>query len=246
MSDSSLDGEAPWWSRAPIRLLVLLGLLGVVAAFGAHTWLSGGPGRASPSASVSESAGCYATSAHPLARWPAAEVEHAVDAAGLRWLVGAGRLDIGGPEDPMVAWSDQYPSDASPHDPFLVPALAGYEIRWWSPEGLHEEADLFVFATAGQAERYVRQATSTRCRHHGTISHPIAQPAGAASLVWDNPLGYLQADLFFARGNRAYRVGVVPPGSAGEAPDEADASGLLKTLQENACGLTGAGCRAGA
>lgn len=245
MSDRSLDGEAPWWSRAPIRLAVLLGLLAVVSAFGAHRWLGGGPGRASASASGSTSAGCYATSAHPLARWPAAEVDNAVAAVGLRWLVGAGRLELEGAEDPMAAWSDQYPSDASPHDPFLVPALAGYEILWWSPEGDHEEADLFVFSTAGQAARYVRHATSPRCRHAGVIAHPIAEPVGAVSLVWDNPLGYLQADLFFARGNRAYRVGVVPPGSAGEAPDEIDASRLLKTLRENACQLSGAGCRAG-
>jgi hypothetical protein len=238
MAEERLDGETPWWSRAPIRLALLLALLAVAAAFGAHRWLKA-------SASVSASASCYATSAHPLARWPAAEVDHAVAAAGLRWLVGPGRLDIEGPQDPMVAWSDQYPSDASPHDPFLVPAFAGYEIRWWSPEGVHEEADLFVFANAGQAARYVRQATSTRCRHSGAISHPIAEPAGAVSLVWDNPLGYLQADLFFARGNRAYRVGVVPPDSADEAPGAVDASQLLETPKENACQLSGAGCRAG-
>jgi hypothetical protein len=146
----------------------------------------------------------------------------------------------------MAAWSDQYPSDASTRDPFLVPALAGYEIRWWSPEGDHEQADLFVFVGAAQAARYVRRATSLRCRRVGTVSHPVTEPAGAVSLVWDNPLGFLQADLYFARGDRAYRVGVVPPGSAGEAPDEVDASRLLKTLQENACQLTGAGCRAGA
>ena len=245
MAEERPDRATPWWSRAAIRLALLLGVLAVVAAFGAHKWLKGGPGRASASASASTSASCYAISAHPLARWPAGKVDHAVAAAGLRWLVGAGRLDIEGPQDPMAAWSDQYPSDVSPHDPFLIPALAGYEIRWWSPEGLHGAADLFVFASAGQAARYVRQATSPRCRHSGVISHPVAEPAGAVSLVWDNPLGYLQADLFFARGNRAYRVGVVPPGSAGEPPDEVDASRLLKTPQENACQLSGAACRAG-
>jgi hypothetical protein len=167
-----------------------------------------------------------------------------VAAAGLRPLAGAGRLDIEGAQDPMSAWSDQYPSNASPHDPFLVPALAGYEIRWWSPEGVHEGADLFVFPTAGDATHYVRQATAIRCRHVGAISHPIREPAGALSLIWDNPLGFLQGDIFFSRGRRAYRVSVVPPGSAGQAPGEVDATRLLETPEQIACALSDARCRA--
>jgi hypothetical protein len=240
MSSQRLDGEPPWWGSAPARLVVLLALLAVVAAYGAHRLLGGDPGRASAA-----SATCFSTSAHPLARWSAAKVEHTVAGAGLRWLVGAGRLDMEGLQDPMSAWSDQYPSDASPHDPFLVPALAGYEIRWWSPQGVHESADLFVFATDRQAARYVREATSPRCRHSGAISDPLAEPPGAVSLVWDNPLGFLQADLFFARGNRAYRVSLVDPGPTGQVPGEADASRLLGTPQENACQLSDAGCRLG-
>lgn len=90
----------------------------------------------------------------------------------------------------MAAWSDQAPSFASPRDPYLVPALAGYEIRWWSPQSVHEAADMFVFGTASDAARYVRLATALRCRHFAANSYPIDAPAGARSLIWDDPLGY--------------------------------------------------------
>jgi hypothetical protein len=224
-----------------MRLGVLLAVLAVLAGFGAHGWLNGDAGRAATHAAAT----CFATSAHPPARWSAAEVERLVAAAGLRPLAGAGRLDIEGPQDPMAAWSDQYPSNASPHDPFLVPALAGYEVRWWSPVGVHEGADLFVFATAGDAARYLRRASSARCHHAGATSHPIAAPPGAVSLVWDNPLGYLQGDVFFSRGRRVYRVSVVPPGRAGQAPRDVDATRLLETPEQIACALSDARCRAG-
>jgi hypothetical protein len=191
------------------------------------------------------SATCFPSVAHPPTRWRMAEVERVVDASGLRSLAGGGSPDMSGPQDPMAAWSDQYPSGASPHDPFLVPALAGYEIRWWSREKVHEAADLFVFPSAGEASRYVHRATSTRCRHSGAISYPITEPAGAASMVWDNPLGYLQADVYFARGNRVYRVVVVPPGPTDQLPSEIDGRRLLRTPEQTACRLSDAGCRAG-
>jgi hypothetical protein len=95
----------------------------------------------------------------------------------------------------MAAWSDQLPSATAPHDPYLVPALAGYEIRWWSPGGGHEAADLFVFRTAAEAANYVRLATALRCRRLGASAYPLVVPAGARSVVWDNPLGYLQVDV---------------------------------------------------
>jgi hypothetical protein len=206
-------------------------------AAGADSLLTGEAGRAA--------AICFPSPAHPPARWSPAEVEHLVAGVGIRPLAGAGRLDIEGPQDPMSAWSDQYPSDASPRDPFLVPALAGYEVRWWSPVGVHEGADLFVFATAADAARYVRRATSTRCRHAGAISHPVSAPTGAVSLVWDNPLGDLQGDVFFARGRRVYRVSSVPPGPADQRPRDVDVARLLETPEQIACELTDAACRAG-
>src|SRR6185312_11811708 len=108
------EEEPTWWVSGPTRLIVLLALLAVVAALGAHRFLGGTTSRAA--------AGCYPTSAHPPARWSSAAVERVVAAAGLRSLIAGGSLDIEGPQDPMSAWSDQYPSDAAPHDAFLVPA----------------------------------------------------------------------------------------------------------------------------
>jgi hypothetical protein len=229
--------DAPWWGHGPTRLIVLLAVLAGVAALGAHKWLNAKTSRAA--------AACYPAAAHPPARWSAAKVDRAVSAAGLRSLVGDGSPDIEGSQDPMAAWSDQYPSDASPHDPFLVPALAGYEIRWWSRENIHEGADLFVFPSARDAARYVRQATLPRCRPGGGIFHPIAEPRGAASVIWDNPLGYLQADVLFSRGNRAYRISVVPNGPANRLPSSVNASRLLEAPQQIACQLSAAMCHAG-
>jgi hypothetical protein len=193
-------------------------VLAIVAAFGAQRLFGAGTVRAAAS--------CYPTG-RPLPRWSLAETRHAVALTGLGYLVGAGRVDVEGPQDPMAAWSDQVPSSASPHDPFVLPALAGYEIRWWSPQGGHDVADLFVFRTARDAARYVRLATASRCGGRGAVSYRITAPAGARSLVWDNPLGYRQADVFFSRGDRAYRVGEVPPRS----PSDSDGRRLLAMPQ---------------
>jgi hypothetical protein len=226
--DPTEQWSAPWWARAPTRLILLLIVLAVVAAFGAHKVFTAGTGRTA--------AACYPTG-RPLPRWSLAKTQQMVAATRVRYLVGAGRVDVEGPQDPMAAWSDQVPSSASSRDPFLVPALAGYEIRWWSPEGVHEAADLFVFRTAGDAARYVRLTTTPRCRAAGTISYPIAAPAGARSLIWDNPLGYLQADVFFSRGSRAYRVSEVPYVPRYEAPGAADGRRVLQTPQQIAAYL---------
>ena len=129
------------------------------------------------------------------------------------------------------------------HKPSVTgPAAAGYEIRWWSPQNVHEVADLFVFPTARDAARYVRQAASLRCRDPGAVSRPLAEPLGAKSLIWNNPLGYLQADVFFSRGNRAYRVSQVPPGPIHQVPAHSDVWRLLETPQQVACQLADARC----
>ncbi len=209
-------------------------MLAIVSAYGAHKILKATKARAT--------AACYPTG-QPLPRWGLAETERTVAVTRLRSLLGDGSKDVEGPQDPIAAWSDQVPSFASPRDAYLVPALAGYEIRWWSPEGVHEVADLFVFPTAGDASRYVRLATLPRCRHFGAVSYPVTVPAAARSLVWDNPLGYLQADVFFSRGNRAYRVSEVPPGPRDQPPSHIDGRRLLRTPEEIACQLGDARCR---
>ncbi len=83
---------------------------------------------------------------------------------------------------------------------------------------------------------------SPGCRRFGAISYPVAEPPGATSLIWDNPEGFLQADIFFSRGNRAYRITVVPPGPANQVPSRVDGGRLLATPQQIACQLRDAGC----
>ena len=169
----------------------------------------------------------------------AAGVAKAVAATGVKQLAAGGTSDMQGLQQPMAAWTDGYPTTDPTGVPSTTVESAGYEIRWWSPKQDNQVADLFVFANANDAGLWVREAASTRCRRHAA-SYPLSQPAGARALVWKNPLGVQQADIFFSRGNRAYRMVEVPPGV--EASASADVYLLLQRAQQLACRLNDAGC----
>ena len=122
-----------------------------------------------------------------------------------------------------VAWSDEEPAP-----PATLPAArrpAGYEMRWWAPNGDDVVADVLVFASDAQARRYLLLASSAHCREqasHGLAAHPPL----ARNLSWLNPDGALQADVFFARGSRVYRVADAP---AGGSPQAVRARGGLRS-----------------
>jgi hypothetical protein len=163
-------------------------------------------------------------------------VTTAVAVSGLRRLVGAHR-DRQGVVGGDVARSDGLP-DTKPA-PGVVDA--GYELRWRTRQGGHEAADLFVFATARDAAAYVRAASSSSCRTNAGNGW-LRAISGAVGLIWTNPDNTLQADVFFSRGNRAYRLSDLPPGRQGQGLSDVNPIKQIATPQALACRLADARC----
>ena len=120
----------------------------------------------------------------------------------------------------------------------------GYEMRWWIPNGDDLVADGFVFASANEAQGFLRQATKTNCRPRGSI-HDAAFPSGGRNLGWVNPDHFAQQDLYIRRDRRVYRVTVVKAGVSDSiaADAETEAFALVDRL---ACFLPGTACRGAA
>jgi hypothetical protein len=119
---------------------------------------------------------------------------------------------------PQLAWTDEEPS-MRPLADYEGTVPAGYEIRWWAPTRHNVVADLMLFEDARGAREFVDRAASTRCREKATAA-PASFPAGGRNLEWRNPYGFMQQDLFLARGARVYRLSVVPPGDTGMPMEE--------------------------
>ncbi len=215
-----------WWASERVRLPVLLGCLGVLVVY----VLTARTGVLRASA-VAE---CPSESA------PHVIAATAADLSGLRASVARvmpqriGRLYEDGTIEASNAWSDNSPSPP----PLLstAPRPAGYEMRWWAPNGDDIVADVFVFAGPRKAQEFLAHAASARCRPYGRQT-PAPWPAQAHNLRWVNPDGFAQEDVLFARGPRVYRVADVPAGQ-GRA-ELRTASWRVDTL---ACLLPDAGC----
>lgn len=231
------DAAAPWWARAPARLAFLLVVLAGVATYGVPRIIANASAGTSPPGTPRALCSLAVPS---LAKASIPDIERTADYyAGLYALLGRGRLDVWGLQEPSAAWADNPPRYAGlPHVRLFD---AGLEMRWWSPAGDHLGASLFVFRDSRSAEEYVSEAASTRCRM-AAVSAAISQPPGARALAWDNPEGYLQADVYFARGSVVYRLAAVGPGPQGERPTRADVPPLLGVADGLACALTYAGC----
>jgi hypothetical protein len=128
----------------------------------------------------------------------------------LRGVVGnGGRLYEQGLIEPGYMWSDGEPGTSKELPPGSHPG--GYELRWWLPDGDDVVVDGMVFAGADRARGFYEQAASTDCRPQATVLD-APSPPGGSNLVWRNPDGYAQEDLFLLRGRRVYRVAVVLAG----------------------------------
>jgi hypothetical protein len=153
-----------------------------------------------------------------------------------------GRLYEEGTVRASVAWSDEEP--APPATSPLARRPAGYEMRWWAPNGDDVVADVLVFASESQAKRYLALASSARCHDQAARGLPLHPPL-ARNLAWLNPDGALQADVFFARGARVYRIADAP---AGSSPQQVRSGGGLDhafaTIDVLACLLPSAHCSA--
>ncbi len=70
----------------------------------------------------------------------------------------------------------------------------------------------------------------------------VPSPPLARSLSWLNPDGAAQADVYFARGSRVYRLADAPAGQERGKLDRAALSRAFATIDVLACLLPGAHC----
>jgi hypothetical protein len=220
-----------WWGRPPIRLALLLVALAIVSACALPRLI----GRASAGAPAPCPPRVASTTRSTLS-----DLELAANGDGLYSLVGDGTLDTYGLQEPAAAWLDN-PPDKSARMASRAHVDAGFELRWWSRTGDHLGASMFVFGSAESAMRFVSEAASTRCRS-GAVSTTITWPAGARAIVWDNPLGYLQTDVYFVRGRAVYRVADVASRSVNRRPSSANVEQLVAAPDRVACELRYSGC----
>lgn len=148
-----------------------------------------------------------------------------------------GRLYEEGAVTGQTAWSDD-----QPQPPTVSPGErrpAGYEMRWWAPDGNDVVADVYEFADADAARRFLELAGSGQCRQKAR-EQPSERPPRARNVSWVNPDGVTEVDLYMARGARVYRVADAPAVSATSGPQ---LSRALYTIDLLACLLPEAGCQ---
>jgi hypothetical protein len=135
-------------------------------------------------------------------------------------------------------------SDAEPAPPPLSSTASrpgGYEMRWWAPNRDDVAADVFVFSSSAEAQRFLQRAVDARCRSSGQ-EMTAPKPFQAHNLAWINPDGFAQADVFFARGRRVYRVSDVPVGTKPRTLTLAQLQRTLYTVDALSCLLSEAHC----
>jgi hypothetical protein len=222
----------PWWGRPRARLAVPFILLALVAGYAIATEAGSSSHGAGPTCKP----GMLPT---PVNVSPS-ELAKLVTTSHIGSLVGAGRPDVQGAQDAAAAvWADNPPAVRhAGGSSGSVPA--GYEMRWWSRNGDHQVADVFAFPSSADAARFVERAAEGPCRR-AVSQRTEARLPGEHVLLWRNPLGFLQADVYFSRGKSAYRVTDVP-GQDTSQRSGVDRRRMVAIAQSLACRLVDAGC----
>ncbi len=153
----------------------------------------------------------------------------------------AARLYEEGTVRALSAFSDEEPS--GPLVSASAKRPAGYEMRWWAPNGDDLVADEYSFASASMAQRFVRLAASARCRTGGG-AHSAPIPPQGHNLSWVNPDGVRQADVYVLRGERVFRLADAPAGQQRGLIRAGSIERALVTVDTLACLLPGAACEA--
>jgi len=143
---------------------------------------------------------------------------------------------------PEVVWTDNSPQSigASEADG-LWPA--SYEMRSWvtdpllAPERDDIAADVFLFADSAHARRFFAEATASRC-HRDSTEQPASEPPQARNLIWVNPDGPTEEDVFLLRGPLVYRIVDVRPTTRFRAEQQPGVS----RVNALACALADADC----
>ncbi len=224
------------FGRIPgVRLGILLACL---AGLVAYLLLSGGAGRAHR-ASTPSTLAC-AGSGTPKVLSVAPGALGALRQSVARVLPGrVGRLYEEGTISGSNFWSDEPPT--GPAVSASARRHAGYEMRWWAPNGDDLVADVLVFASSRQAGEFMQRAAERRCGHL-LLSGAAERPPQGRNLAWTNPDGVAEADVYLARGRRVYRVGDVPAGQQQQRPSGARLRRTMAAVDTLACLLPGAHC----
>ena len=229
-----------WLTDGRVRLTLLLALLTALVGYvlaartGAFDTTTDTAGVA-----VSTAADCPAQSAPPV------ETVSRATLRGLREdlrgvMFGRGRrLYEQGPVASSYAWSDNEPGKRKSLPPGLSDP-GGYELRWWAADNDDVVGDVFVFADTSQARDFFERASSARCRT-ASATHAAASPPGGRDLVWRNPDGFTQEDVYLLRGRRVYRVAVVLAG-ASSGSTTASRTTAFSLVNGLACALPTAAC----
>jgi len=229
-SDPRADGLPPARRAGALRPVGLACLAGLIAYLVITDVAGNGPARngACPNAGAPEVVRLAPATLSPLRGQVAAVLPQRF-----------GRLYEEGTVTARSAFSDAEPAPPPLSSTALRPG--GYEMRWWAPNGDDIAADVFVFSSPGEAQRFLQRAVDPRCRNSGQeMSAP--NPFQAHNLAWINPDGFAQADVLFARGRRVYRVSDVPVGAKPRALTLAELQRTLYTVDALSCLFSEAHC----
>ncbi len=219
-------------SRGRIRLAVLLAILAALVAYLAIP----GSGPATGAACVGNAGAPEVTAAG------AGEISGLRDDVARLVPQRVARLYEEGTVRATSAWSDENPAP-----PPVTPGgrqPAGYEMRWWAPNGDDLVADELVFGSEAAAARFVRLAVSGRCRSD-PATEAAATPPQASNLAWLNPEGVAQADVYLERHDRVFRVADAPSRQNGGHAGAGVLQQAFLTIDTLACLLPHAGCARG-
>jgi hypothetical protein len=229
--------QVPWWIGPRVRLSALLVCLAatVVALLGTNTSAfstgGGSTGNARP--------GCIPAAVPALASVRLDGIRE-LRADLLRVMTPIGPRYEWGTVAPASVWSDGLPQKLFQSGLTTSRWSGSYEMRAWARDRDDIVADVFLFADTSQARRFFDQATTVQCHRDGK-AQSAPRPPGSHNLVWLNPDGFTQEDVFLVRGPRVYRIGEVRPGHPSVPPSVEQQAGL-SAVDTLACSLNGAGC----
>jgi hypothetical protein len=229
--------QVPWWIGPRVRLSALLVCLAaaVVALLGTNTSAFSTGGGSSGGAR----AGCIPAAVPTLASVRLDGIKD-LRASLLRVMRPIGSRYEWGTVAPASAWSDNTPQRLFQSGLTVSSWPGSYEMRVWARDRDDVVADVFLFANISQARRFFDQATSVQCHRDGK-AQPASRPPDCRNLVWLNPDGFTQEDVFLLRGPRVYRIGEVRLKRPSVPPSIEQRAGL-SAVDALACSLNGAGC----
>jgi hypothetical protein len=235
--------RVPWWIGPRVRLSALLVCLAatVVALLGTNTSAFSTAGGSSGGARP----GCIPATVPALASVRLDGIKE-LRADLLRVMRPIGPRYEWGTVAPASVWSDDVPQRLFQSGLTTNRWPGSYEMRAWARDrdGARNRddvvADVFLFANTSRARRFFDEATSAQCHRDGK-AQPASRPPGSRNLVWLNPDGFPQEDVFMLLGPRVYRIGEVRSAHPSVPPSVEQRAGL-SAVDALACSLKDAGC----